>query len=73
MTRRSNLTPQRAKDTVNDLSAVSVVPKSLDIKQVGFTISSLFFPKTSKLQSAAYSEWNFTAAEYTEEENYLIK
>ena len=29
-----------------DLSVVSVVPKSLsDIKQVGFTVSSLFFPR----------------------------
>ena len=26
---RSNLTPQRAENTVNDLSVVSVVPKSL--------------------------------------------
>ena len=26
---RGNLTPQRAKNTVNDLSVVSVVPKSL--------------------------------------------
>ena len=29
LSRRSNLTPQRAKNTVNDLSVVSVVPKSL--------------------------------------------
>ena len=29
LTRRSNLTPQRAKNTVNDLSVVSVLPKSL--------------------------------------------
>ena len=29
LTRRSSLTPQRAKNTVNDLSVVSVVPKSL--------------------------------------------
>ena len=29
LTRRSNLMPQRAKNTVNDLSVVSVVPKSL--------------------------------------------
>ena len=28
LSRRSNLTPQRAKDTVNDLSVVSVVLKS---------------------------------------------
>ena len=59
--RRSNLTPQRAKNTVNDLSVVSVVPKSLStsskLKQVGFTVSSLFFPTTSKLQSAVYCEW----------------
>ena len=59
LTRRSNLTPQRAKKTLNDLSVVSAVSKSL----VGFTVSSLFFPKTSKLQSAVYSECNFTAAE----------
>ena len=38
LTQRSNLTPQRAKNTVNDLP---VVPKSLliDIKQLGFTPS----------------------------------
>ena len=29
LSRRSNLTSQRAKNTVNDLSVVSVVPKSL--------------------------------------------
>ena len=29
LTRRLNLTPQRAKNTLNDLSVVSVVPKSL--------------------------------------------
>ena len=29
LTRRSNLTPQRTKNNVNDLSAVSGVPKSL--------------------------------------------
>ena len=29
LTRRSSLTPQRAKNTVNELSVVSVVPKSL--------------------------------------------
>ena len=29
LTRKSNLTPQRAKNTVNDLSVVSVAPKSL--------------------------------------------
>ena len=29
LTRGSNVTPQRAKNTVNDLSVVSVVPKSL--------------------------------------------
>ena len=40
LTQRSNLMPQQAKNTVNDLP---VVPKSLsDIKQVGFTPSSLF-------------------------------
>ena len=44
LTRRSSLTPQRAKNTVNDLS---VVPKSLStyIKKVGFTITSLFFSR----------------------------
>ena len=49
LSRRSNLTSQRAKNTVNDLSVVSVVPKSLStwskLKQVGFTVSSLFFPR----------------------------
>ena len=50
LTRRSSFTPQRAKNTVNDLPVVSVVPK------VGFTVSSLAFPETSKLQSAVYSE-----------------
>ena len=29
LSRRSNLTPQRVKNTVNDLSVVSVVPKSV--------------------------------------------
>ena len=43
LTRGSNLTPQRAKNIVNDLSVVSVVPKSLSTwEQVGFTVSSLF-------------------------------
>ena len=37
------------ESTVNDLSVVSVAPKSLStwskLKQVGFTVSSLFFPR----------------------------
>ena len=59
LTRRSSLTPQRAKNTVNDLSVVSVrgTEVTFDIKQVGFAVSSLFFAETSKLQSAVYSEW----------------
>ena len=54
LTRRSNLTPQRAKNNVNDLSVVSAVSDlwypgcvtevAFDIKQVGFTVSSLFSP-----------------------------
>ena len=51
LTRWSNLTPRRAKNTVNDLSV------AFDVKQVGFTLSSLFFAETSRLQSAVYSEW----------------
>ena len=59
LTRRSSLTPQRVKNTVNDLSVVSVrgTEVAFDIKQVGFTVPSLFFAETSKLQSAVYSEW----------------
>ena len=46
LSRRSNLTPQRAKNTVNDLSVVSV-EVAFDTKQVGFTctVSSILFPK----------------------------
>ena len=60
LTRRSNLTPQRAKNivnTVNVLSVVSGTEVAFDIKQIGYTISSLFFHETSKLQSAVHSEW----------------
>ena len=53
LTRRSNLTPQRPKNTVNDLSLVSVVPKS----KTSWLHSFLsLFPETNKLQSAVYSE-----------------
>ena len=47
LSRRSNVTPQRAKNTVNDLAVVSVVPKSLSskLKQVGLTFSSLYFSR----------------------------
>ena len=45
LTRQSNLTPQWANNTVNELSVVSVRGAEVvfDIKQVGFTVSSLFF------------------------------
>ena len=42
-TRRSNLTPRRAKNTVNDLSVVSVVPKSLKASWLHSFLS--FFPR----------------------------
>ena len=59
---RSNLTPQRAKKTVNDLAVVSVVPiktKSKSGAKAGWLHSFLsFLPETRKLQSASvYSEW----------------
>ena len=54
LTRRSNLTPQRAKNTVNDLSLVSVVLKSKASWLHSFL--SFFFPEASKLQSAVYSQ-----------------
>ena len=54
LTRRSNVTPQRAKNTVSDLSVVSVVvcgtEVAFEIKQVGFTVPYLFF---SRYQQAA--------------------
>ena len=54
LTQQSNLTPQQAKNTGNDLSVVSVVAwgtgVTLDIKQVGFTVSYLF---SSRDQQAA--------------------
>ena len=40
LNQRSNLTPQRAKNTINDSPVVPRV--AFDIKQVGFTPSSLF-------------------------------
>ena len=48
LTRRSNLTPQRAKikNTVNDfICGVCGTEVAFDIKQVGFTVSSLFFSR----------------------------
>ena len=46
LSRRSNLTPQRAKNTVNDVfSGVCGTEVAFDIEQVGFTVSSLFFPR----------------------------
>ena len=57
---RSNLTPQRAKNTVNDLrSVVSVLPKSLWHKSSWLNSFLSFFPETSKLQSVVYSEWKY--------------
>ena len=66
LTRRSNLTSQRAKNTVNDLSVASVVQK-----QVGFTVSSLFFPRPASCSrqftpNGSKFGKHFTAAEYTE-------
>ena len=56
LTPQSNLMPQWAKNTVNDLSVVSLpgTKVAFYIKQVGFTFSSLL-PETSKLKSAAGS------------------
>ena len=49
LSRRSNLTPQQAKNTVNDLSVASMrvcgTEVTFDIKQVGFTVSSIFFSR----------------------------
>ena len=72
LTRRSNFTPQRAKKTVNDLSVVSAVPKSL----VGFTVSSLFFPRPAScsrqftLNRSNFGQ-HFTDAEYTEKKRMI--
>jgi len=71
LNQRSNLTPQRAKNTINDSPVVPRV--AFDIKQVGFTPSSLF----SRDQQAVLGSFtpngnifaeHFTAAECTEKE-----
>ena len=57
LTRRSNLTLQQAKNTEWFVCGVCGTDVAFDIKEASFTVSSLFFPETSKLQSAVYSEW----------------
>ena len=42
LTRRSNLTPQGAQNTVNDLSGACGTEVAFHIKQFGFTVSSFF-------------------------------
>ena len=47
LTRRSNLTPKQAKNTVNDLSVVTLwcLWYRSRFRQVGFAVSSLIFPR----------------------------
>ena len=69
LTRRSNLTPRRAKNTLNDLSVVSVVRKSL--KASWLHSFSLFFPRSTSCSrqftpNGCNFGKHFTAAKYTE-------
>ena len=61
LSRRSNLTPQRAKNTAGMICLLFCGTEvAFDIKQAkaGWLYSFLsFLSETSKLQSAVYSEW----------------
>ena len=79
MGRRSNLTPQRAKNTVNYcewfVCGVCGTEVAFDIKQVSFTVSSLFFPRPVSCSRQFTPNWSkfgqhFTAAEFTEKKKW---
>ena len=80
LSRQSNSTPPRAKNTVKELSVVSVVPKSTEskLKQVGFTVSSLFFQRLARCSrqftpNGSNFAQHFTAADYIPCEQSLLR